>query len=1139
MPDLFELNQKARIAILLTIVGITLAITAIALTAAGVVTEIDFFKNSVLITSKQGYGATEGSGISITATEVSKRIDYTYAIADSGVDEPKLDVFGTPTTNQCLTFAPTGANDFQWQDCAIDMTFKTFATPSGTNPEADTSTDTLTFTEQPGLDIVGDSSTDTIDFAFDPTELVNIIWSNGSSFNWTFDSGTIDPQIVFSENSIGITGNVTLADDLSVTGLVSCDTIDTNGSGLLSCGVDDDIPESVDYSNLIGGVGIDNSPLGTLSFDSTELSNLTWNTGTSFTWTFDAGTTDPQFTFANNSITIVGNTSISAIVNCDTIDTDGTGLLSCGVDDDIPESIDYSNLIGGTGIDNNPLGTLVFDSTELTNLTWGNGSTFTWTFDTTSSASDPSFTFTDIETAYNDTPVDTDLRFESINRPDMFHLDAARDRIYIGQFDGDPSIQVEGFNGVGNVDLQIMAPADPGLVLASNTPNDPNAGSIYLGRIGGDSSLSEWSRIRYNGSANELQLDRNFAGDIVLNSNQVASVNTRIQSASNTEALVVNGDENVVNIGLDTQRITLGLSGTVRAQVVDSTSASLAVLTTTSNACCSRIGIGTQVGPQMNEGLILTYDANSNTSLIGSTITNSQFSFHRDAGPILSVNTNGVFTWGKGSALTWIFNSGTVVPSFVFGEDSLTINGNTTLADSLTLQASVNCDTIDTDANGLVSCGVDDDIPETADYTNLIGGNGIDNSPTGTLVFNSVELSDLTWNSGALFAWTFDSGTIDPQIVFGENSIGITGNVTLADSLNVVGLVSCDTIDTDTSGLMSCGTDADTITSVEEDDTQKVATLNVLDFGSGFDIVESPSNEANISFDSTELSTLTWGSGSSFTWTFDATSSASDPSLTFSADKISLDDTDIFSLRNSIQLRQATADYSLIWNDPSADRILTLPAVSQDSTFAFLEEAQTFTTKQTFSSVISVTDTTDSTSSATGSAVFSGGIAVAKNVTLNGQINQSRSIRRHFSKTSSVDNAVVNVFSVTTPTNAANMGGSWTAELIINVDHSTGNAGGAGSNMGLIALVTNRSNHVDSTQTASVVEVKQSANNDESGGARTIIDISVNVDTSNSNEVDVGLIVDMGPTTGNIWTADIDVELTWNTYLAAPVLSGL
>ncbi|KKM03169.1 hypothetical protein LCGC14_1777080, partial [marine sediment metagenome] len=66
----------------------------------------------------------------------------------------------------------------------------------------------------------------------------------------------------------------------------------------------------------------------------------------------------------------------------------------------------------------------------------------------------------------------------------------------------------------------------------------------------------------------------------------------------------------------------------------------------------------------------------------------------------------------------------------------------------------------------------------------------------------------------------------------------------------------------DATGGLVCAADATgggggggTMTT-QEDDSTVVSTTTVMDFGPGFDVTESPSNEANILFDITEITLL-------------------------------------------------------------------------------------------------------------------------------------------------------------------------------------------------------------------------------------------------------------------------------------------
>ena len=100
-------------------------------------------------------------------------------------------------------------------------------------------------------------------------------------------------------------------------GLVDCDAAtDTLNwditSGKFSCGTDDDIPEVGDFGALVGGSGIDNNS-GTLDFDATELSGLTWSAGGSATFahTFDLSGIDPILTFRTGTFDFTGGASFS------------------------------------------------------------------------------------------------------------------------------------------------------------------------------------------------------------------------------------------------------------------------------------------------------------------------------------------------------------------------------------------------------------------------------------------------------------------------------------------------------------------------------------------------------------------------------------------------------------------------------------------------------------------------------------------------------------------------------------------------------------------------------------------------------------------------------------------------------------
>ena len=133
--------------------------------------------------------------------------------------------------------------------------FETIAVPAGTNPVAESSTDTLTITETSFLTITGTAATDTIDI----TQV-------------TTDLGT-DGLIV--ANAVALT---------------------TDTTGNYVAGVAD-------------GTGIDGTAAAegatyTPTFDATELEALTWGAGgnASNIWTFNLSGTDPVMTFSSGTV---------------------------------------------------------------------------------------------------------------------------------------------------------------------------------------------------------------------------------------------------------------------------------------------------------------------------------------------------------------------------------------------------------------------------------------------------------------------------------------------------------------------------------------------------------------------------------------------------------------------------------------------------------------------------------------------------------------------------------------------------------------------------------------------------------------------------------------------------------------------
>lgn len=200
-------------------------------------------------------------------------------------------------------------------------------------------------TEGTALDIVDGGINANVTIGFDSTELSGTTWGSGSNYTWTFNSGASDPFLTFNSGGVllggGVNaGDIALADEsylsfreasangidskrfkapASLTTSTTCVFEDDANFIPDSCvgdGIDDDVPEVGDFTNLVGGAGIVNNA-GTLDFSSTELTNLTWGAGGGFGWAFDAGVNDPTFTFNSGWLTLFGGVSSGDIVFAD------------------------------------------------------------------------------------------------------------------------------------------------------------------------------------------------------------------------------------------------------------------------------------------------------------------------------------------------------------------------------------------------------------------------------------------------------------------------------------------------------------------------------------------------------------------------------------------------------------------------------------------------------------------------------------------------------------------------------------------------------------------------------------------------------------------------------------------------------
>lgn len=179
-------------------------------------------------------------------------------------------------------------------DCTISgggsgNSFETLDVPAGTDPVADSSTDTLTITETTTpLVITGTAATDTID----------ITWTTlGADQGGTGATSLTDGGILLG----------------SGTGAITALGVATNGQFPIGDGTTDPVlatlteSTALDVANGAGTI--------TLSWDSTEVEATTWGAGgnASNLWTFNLSGTDPTLNWVSGGATLVGTFTADAL----------------------------------------------------------------------------------------------------------------------------------------------------------------------------------------------------------------------------------------------------------------------------------------------------------------------------------------------------------------------------------------------------------------------------------------------------------------------------------------------------------------------------------------------------------------------------------------------------------------------------------------------------------------------------------------------------------------------------------------------------------------------------------------------------------------------------------------------------------
>ncbi|MDQ3099202.1 MAG: hypothetical protein M3Q44_05640 [bacterium] len=682
--------------------------------------------------------------------------------------------------------------------------------------------------------------------------------NNGGSFN-IYD-GTNN---IFTLTDAGTVGNLTNIGAITANGAITFSGITTgtassglclNGSNLLitctygggtmssfTAAGDSGTSQTISDGNtlsIIGGInGLDTVAAATdtltLNLDTTEIGTTTFGSGSGTTWTFDAGVTDPAFTFSSNAINIsAGTTTFSGDIR-----TDNANLLSSS----------------------STTGTLF--NTIVTNLSLGGAATTALNLGTGAGA----YTAINIGTGAGGNGINIGT---NNTVADTIGIGSALDTLSLA---GTTSILgATTINGSGS--------------LATNIGTGTSTGTITIGRTTGtDLALNDASwNITGAGAANFASIGATTPGT------------GAFTTLSSTGATTLGNNSSTVAIDttswdVSTAGIFSGLTGITSSGIIALTPGSTNDINLTlNNAGGSFLNLAGLATGTASSGICLDASNNIITCTVG-TGTMSSFTAAGDSGTsqtisdgntlsivggingldtvasatdtlTLNLDTTeiGTTTFGSGSGTTWTFDAGATDPSIAFASDAFTF----------------------TAANSTFSGDV------------AINGGDITTNQTTATLFNTTATT-LSMGGAATTALNLGNGTgaytaINLGSGSGTHTINIAGTgATAADTINIgTGGTGADTINLGSSASTTAlnftsGTGAQSFTSSVVSGTTTASAFafnaNALTSGTGLNLTSSSLTSGTLaSINSTStavtsggLMALDWSPGSATTGTGD------------------------------------------------------------------------------------------------------------------------------------------------------------------------------------------------------------------------------------------------------------------------------